>query len=644
MSLDLNLDWEKLGLRVGLEIHQQLKTKTKLFCRCPIEAGEESKEDVFERRLRPARSELGEVDVAAYFEWKKGRTYVYHSPRNNTCLVEADEEPPHEISREAVLITLGIAKALGSTPVDEVHVMRKIVIDGSNTTGFQRTALVALGGSIMVGGKRIGIQTICVEEDAARKAGEEGLKTHYCLDRLGIPLIEISTAPDITSPQEAAEVALRIGQMLRLTGRVRRGIGTIRQDLNISIRGGTKIEVKGVQDLSLLPKVVAYEALRQKRLLEIKEELERRGVREEDVVFNPVDVSGVLRNTKSKIVRANLSKKRGKALAIKLPGMKGIIGMEVQPGRRFGTELADYARFWGDVRGLFHSDELPGYGISSEEVSAIYKALGADPEKDAFVLIVDEEEKALRALEAVVERVRQAFRGVPKETRAARPDGTTSFMRPQPGAARMYPETDIPPFKITREVLEEAEKYRPPSPEEKLREYTEELGLSRDLAEQMLRDESIGLFEELVKEFRGRVEPRIIASTLLVTLKGLRRKGVKTENITENHIREALRMLAEQKVSKEALEELLTLAAENPEEPLEELAKKKGLIALPEEEVVKIIERIIEENEKVVEEKGERAMGLIMGRAMSVLRGRAPGKLVADVVRRLLKEKTEKNK
>ncbi len=631
------LDWSSIGLKVGLEIHQQLATKTKLFCRCPIEYGA-GVEDVFERRLRPTRSELGEVDVAAYFEWRKGRRYVYHAPRESTCLVEADEEPPHEINREAVLITLGVALALNSTPVDEVHVMRKIVIDGSNTTGFQRTALVAIGGWIDVGGRRIGIQTICVEEDAARKAGEEGVKTHYNLDRLGVPLIEISTAPDIRTPEEAYEVALRIGQLLRLTGRVRRGIGTIRQDLNVSIKGGEKIEIKGVQELQLLPKVVAYEALRQLRLLEIKNELLRRGLSESDVEFKPVDVTSVLKNSKSRVVRRNLSKKNAKALAVKLRGMKGILGFEVQPGRRFGTELADYARFWGDVKGLFHSDELPGYGISEEEVKGIYRALEADEERDAFVLIIDEEEKALKALKAVVDRVKEAFRGVPRETRAARPDGTTSFMRPQPGAARMYPETDIPPFRVTSDVLREAEKYKPPKPEDKLREYTEVLGLSRDLAERMIRDESIGLFEELVKEFRGRLEPKLIASALLVTLKGLRSKGVNIENISEEHVREALRMVAEGKVSKEALEELFTLAAENPREPLEELARRKGLTALSTEEVVRIVEEVIRENINVVRERGERAMGLIMGRVMSRVRGRAPGKLVADIVRRKIRE------
>jgi glutamyl-tRNA(Gln) amidotransferase subunit E len=266
------IDVRELGLRAGLEIHQQLDTSRKLFCSCPTHLVKENEpHDEFVRQLRPTRSELGEVDIAALFEWRKGRLYHYHAPRSVSCLVEADEEPPHEINREAVVIGAAMALAFGSTIVDEVYVMRKIVIDGSNTTGFQRTAIIALGGAVSLpSGKKVGIQSIAVEEDAARKIAEKGRFIHYNLDRLGIPLIEVSTAPDLETPEEVYEAALTIGQMLRLTGRVKRGIGTIRQDLNVSIKGGVKTEIKGVQRLDLLPKIVLYEAIRQKRLLEIR--------------------------------------------------------------------------------------------------------------------------------------------------------------------------------------------------------------------------------------------------------------------------------------------------------------------------------------------------------------------------------------
>ncbi|MGC8679415.1 MAG: Glu-tRNA(Gln) amidotransferase subunit GatE, partial [Fervidicoccaceae archaeon] len=620
-------DWKKLGLRVGLEIHQQLKTSKKLFCNCPVTLVEGGMEDVFERSLRPTRSELGEVDIAAYFEWQKGRIYEYHAPREASCLVEADEEPPHMLNREAVEIALGIGMAMNSNPVDEIHVMRKIVIDGSNTTGFQRTALVALGGEINVNGKKIGIQTICVEEDAARKGEDRDRVSSYILDRLGIPLIEISTAPDIQSPEEASEVASWIGTLLRLTGKVRRGIGTIRQDLNISIAGGEKVEIKGVQELDLLPKAVALEAMRQKRLLELREELRRRGIDKEDLIFTPVDVTNILKSSKSKVVEKNLSKPGGKALAILLKKFKGMLGYELQPNRRFGTELADYARFYGDVKGLFHGDELPGYGITEDEVRKVYDALGGDPEKDNFILIVDEEEKALKSLKAVVERIRAAFDGVPRETRAVLPDGTSKFMRPQPGAARMYPETDIPPIPVTKEILEKAKALKPPTPEEKRKYYEEHLGLSSNLAEQLVGSEQQETFERLYERLHGSVDATTIASLLLVHMISIKREGFSIEKIGEEKLFRVLELFSEGKIAKEAIPELIKLLAQRPEADPLELAQKAGLLTMSEEEVRAIVKRIIRENERIIKERGERAKSLLMGAAMKELRGKAQGSL-----------------
>ena len=629
------IDWNKIGLRVGLEIHQQLNTTKKLFCNCPT-SEIESDEDLFIRRLRPTRSELGEVDIAAFFEWKKGRTYVYHAKRTNTCLVEADEEPPHELNKEAVLIGLGISKALNSIPVDEIHVMRKIVIDGSNTSGFQRTALIALGGGISVGDKKIGIQTICIEEDASRKIREEETETHYGLERLGIPLIEISTSPDINTPEEAVEVARKIGLLMRLTGKVKRGIGTIRQDLNISIRGGTKIEVKGVQELGLLAKVIENEAIRQLRLLKLKEELHKRGIKENDFEPNPIDISEVMRESKSKIVQKLLKKKGAKAILQKLPNMKGLIGIELQPGKRFGTELADYAKFWGGVKGLFHSDELPGYGIDEETVNKIReKALLKDT--DGFIIIIDVEEKAIEAIKAVLNRVKEALKGIPKETRMAEPDGTTRFMRPQPGAARMYPETDIPLIKITQEVLKEAEKFVPMDPEEKLEIYVKEYKLNRQLASQMLFDEKMPLFEQLVQMYKN-IEPKTIASTLTGTLKALKREGYPIERLNDKHYIEIFRLLSSNKISKEAIEEIIKEASLNPTEDIEKLAEKKGLIMMSQEEMEKIIDKIVKENIQVITERKEKAIGILMGKAMGILRGKAPGKTVNEILTRKIKE------
>ncbi len=630
------LDYEALGLKVGLEIHQQLNTRHKLFCGCPTDLTE-GEGDKFRRWLRPTRSETGDVDVAALFEYRKGRYYMYLAPYGHHCLVEADEEPPHPINEEAVRIAIAVAKALGSTIVDEVHVMRKLVIDGSNTSGFQRTAIVALGGRISSNGKEYGIQTIVVEEDAARKEGESGPEVDYKLDRLGIPLIEIATAPDIHTPREARDVALAIGMLLRMTGAVKRGLGTIRQDLNVSIVGGAKTEIKGVQELELIEKVVKYEVMRQVSLLKIRDEMAARGITEDMIVLAPVNVTEVFRNTRSKVISRALSQ-GGVVLALRLPRMKGLIGREVQPGRRFGTELADYVRFWADVQGLFHSDELPNYGITKEEVDAVYRALNADPLADAFVMVAEREERALKALSVIVDRVRQALHGVPEETRAANEDGTTRYLRPRPGKERMYPETDIPPLRVTPELLAEAEKLVPESPEAKLRRLVERYSMSRDLAEKVVADPRLPVIEELIAKYGSSVQPTLIASIFVTIMKGLRGKGVDVDSISEDRIEDLIRLLAEGRMAKEAVEAVLAEMAKDRSLSAEEAAKKLGLINMSVEEAAKVIDEILNANVELVRQRGEGAFGALMGKAMDRLRGKIDGKVVAELLREKIRQ------
>jgi len=636
MSTSDELDYEVLGLKVGLEIHQQLKTKNKLFCSCPAELAEEAKES-FVRKLRPTRSETGEVDVAALFEYRKGKAYRYGAPSGHYCLVESDEEPPHTINREAVAIAIAVAKALKSTVVDEIHVMRKIVIDGSNTSGFQRTAIVALGGKITVNSKDYGIQTIVVEEDAARKTGESGAETNYMLDRLGIPLIEISTAPDMHTPSEARDVALAIGMLLRMTGAVRRGLGTIRQDLNVSIVGGAKTEIKGVQTLELIDKIVKYEAMRQVNLLRIRDEMVRRGITKDLIVMEPVDVTEVFKSTKSKVISKALSS-GGRVLAVKLSRMKGLLGTYVQPSRRFGTEIADYVRFWADVQGLFHSDELPNYGITQEEVEAVYKALGADPSADAFAMVVEREDRALKAISVIVDRVRQALDGVPEETRAANEDGTTKYMRPRPGKERMYPETDIPPLRVTPDLLAEAERLVPEPPEAKVRRFVEKYGINRELAEKVVADPRLPIIEEMINRYSSSVTPTIIASMFVTVMKGLRGKGVDVDSIDEDRLEGVVRLLAQGSIAKEAIEPILTKMSEDPKITAEEAARQLGLLGMSREEAEKVIDRIIADNMELVKQKGEAAFSTLMGKAMGVLRGKVDGKVVSEMIRSKLRQ------
>ena len=401
------IDYAKVGLKVGLEIHQQLNVDSKLFCSCPPELFKEDPEITFLRRLRPTQSELGQVDPAAYFEFQKGVKILYEANKTSSCLVEMDEEPPHPINVDAVEVVLTASLMMNMQPVDEVHVMRKTVIDGSNTTGFQRTCIIALDGWIKVGEKTIPMQAASLEEDAARKTGtqDEGKTIRYRIDRLGIPLIEVATAPVIYSPMEAQEVAFAIGRILRDTGKVMRGLGTIRQDLNVSLPNGALIEIKGVQELELISKVVEYEVQRQLGLISVKEELAKRGVKAEDLKQEFVDVTDIFKETKCKVIRKAVDKNQ-KVMAVKLPKFAGLLKRELMPDFRVGTELSDRAKFWGRVGGIFHTDEMPNYGITPEEVDALRKAVGAG-ESDAVVFVADTAENVLDALKAVVERAQE---------------------------------------------------------------------------------------------------------------------------------------------------------------------------------------------------------------------------------------------
>ena len=576
------MDYKALGLKTGLEIHIQLNTRRKLFCHCPPVLRDDEPHFKLERRLHVSVSELGAVDPAVLWEVRKRRKYVYEGYRDTTCLVELDEEPPHMPDEETLATAVAVAKLFNAKLFDEVHVMRKTVIDGSNVSGFQRTMLVAYGGRAKILGYDIGVETIALEEDAARKMGEEGKTVVYRLDRLGIPLIEIATEPMTYTPQQVEEVAWVIGYSVKITGKAKRGIGTVRQDVNVSIAGGAKTEIKGVPDLSLIPKVIEYEAARQVNLLKIAEELRRRGVQK--VELSTADVTAAFANSKSKIVRRVLDA-GGKVIAVKAPGFQKLLGFEVQPGRRLGTELADYVRAWTELGGLLHSDELPGYGITAEEVRDVAGRIGVD----SFVLLMGVEEKELEeAARIVADRLNMAPLGVPEETRAANPDGTTKFLRPRPGAARMYPETDLPPIKITFELVKKAEEVARVSLEGKLNELVS-MGLSRDLALQLIKSPHLEKFDEYVERFKS-VPPQLIATILLNVARALSREGVE---VTEEKLISVFEALDKRVITKEAVEDVLRNM--KPGEPAEEAARRLGLVRLSYDEVRKMVEEVARE-------------------------------------------------
>ena len=621
------MDSGTAGLKVGLEIHQQLATCKKLFCGC-AQAEPEQITRRFTRRLRASKSEMGGYDPAAVFEGTKSKVMAYGGAPGSTCLVEEDEEPPHDPDPAAVQTALLIAASLKSHIFREMFVMRKIVIDGSNTAGFQRTMLVSQGGSLRAGERTVGVQSICLEEDAARLVGDDGATREYGLDRLGIPLVEIALEPVEAGPAEMRAVALALGKLLRTTGRVARGLGTIRQDINVSFRGGGVVEVKGVQQLDQFEKVVAFEARRQEGLYHIAQKLQDMDIEvARDDVF---DVSDILRESSSGVIQDGL--RRGDAIrAVRIRNFAGLFGYEPSPGIRLGREIAGLARSFG-VGGVLHSDELPGYGVEEDTVEAVRERLQAS-KRDGFLIVSADPSLADHLMDSILDRILQARLGVPAETRQAQRNGETTFLRPRPGPSRMYPETDIAPITVTDENLEAARRGVPKPWDEMLADFGTRYGLNPQLAEQILDSPHLKLFEEICG--KGLAPPDFVASTLCYTITRLQWMKLETE-LCHRYILETFQMLSSGRILKESMKLILDRLSDDSGGP-EEIATIMGIKIMDAAELDRILSGIVSGNRDLVARQGERAIGTLMGMAMRELRGRAPGSLVSAKLREMVR-------
>ena len=629
----MTIDLAAIDLKVGFEIHQQLAARSKLFCNCNCKEAEKYDRS-FMRRLRPTQSELGAYDPEAMFEASKMRIAEYHAEAGTSCLVEADEEPPHEVNPEALETALVFSLALKSRVMDEIHVMRKLVIDGSNTSGFQRTMLVASGGQLDVGGKKVGVQSICLEEDASKAIGDDRQARKYGLDRLGVPLVEIALEPVTGEPEEIMQVALTLGRLLRASKRVARGLGSIRQDVNVSILDGAVVEVKGVQQLDQLIKVIEHESTRQHGLVIIANKLKEKGVSTDAVGNRIEDVADIMRKSTSKVV-GKIAEAPGSIFrAIRLPGFAGMIGFEPYPGIRLGKELGELVRFY-DLGGVFHSDELPNYGITKEEVDAVKSRLELVP-ADAFVIIGGPKEKVGFATEAIIRRLKVAFAGVPAETRAATLEGKTVFSRPRPGAARMYPETDIPTIPVRDEMLAALAGKVPRPWDELIGEMTKKYGINSKLASQIFDSDYLQVFEQLTAAVK--VQSTFIASKLTEDVTSLQRQGLDPSALTDEIIADIFKRLDAGKIAKESVALIFEKLMKKEAKDVDGAITALGLTSMSDTELSQALDRIIQENMQAVREKGMGALSTMMGRVMAQLRGKADG----QKINAMLKEKLSK--
>lgn len=491
--------FKEIGFKCGLEIHQQLKTSEKLFCNCPTTYRNDAPDAEIIRHMRPTLSELGEYDGTALMEFKTKKRVIYQLYRDNMCTYEMDDTPPFEINKKALKIAIRLALMLNCAIVDELHVSRKQYLDGSIPTGFQRTAVVGVGGWVPYKGRKIMLSHICLEEDACREISDKGHNIIFRTDRLSFPLLEVITQPVLESPKEAREVNELIGRMLKASGLVRRGIGSVRQDVNVSITGGTRVEIKGISKTKYTERMTEIEALRQKHLLDIKDDLEKRGYNKAG--FKPVkkDVTDIVNKRPSSLITLMIDS-GNRFGAVKLPGFAGLLKREIQPGRTFADE------FSGRVKVIACLDEMPNIAvneiplpmISSDCWNKLMKELDFS-DKDAIILTWGPKNDIITAVNEIAGRAEEAFDGVPNDTRQHLSDFTTGFERVLPGPDRMYPDTDSPPVTIPACDIANYEKSLPKRSWEYESEWVK-LGTPEYISHKVVVSPFLEMFDKLVKQ------------------------------------------------------------------------------------------------------------------------------------------------
>lgn len=609
-----NADWKALGFRCGLEIHHQLLTEKKLFCHCPAGKYSDKYHAEVQRHMRPTLSELGEYDGTALMEFKTKKEIIYRLNRDTVCTYEMDDNPPFLINDQAVDIALTIALALKCKIVGELHIIRKQYLDGSIPAGFQRTTIVGVDGEITLSsGKVVKIIQLGLEEDACREISDQGHRVIFMADRLSMPIIEVVTDSNLNTPEEAGEAAERIRRLLRATQMVRRGSGAGRQDVNVSIEGSTRVEIKGVPRIPRIPELTAYEALRQKELLDIRNTLQTRGLKAGD---KPGTIHVVPAEVELHQPELAAALEAGDTVrAIKLPKSLGILSHELSGGRVFVDDLAGRVRVIAcldQVPNLFHTDL--GGGLDRNDLDYLNELAGCGDE-DAVVVVWGSDEDTDTAAKEIIDRYAEAIEGVPNETRQALANNSTDFERVLPGPDRMYPDTDSPPSMLTDERVEAARAKVPVLPWIREERYLEQ-GLSADMAARLSFSPWANLYDRLMEE--KAVAPMRAAEVLTRMLVALGRQEIPVENLDEKKLEMILRALGSGKVYREGLLDLLAAWAAEPELSFGEILGELGWFPLQEndvrDEIAKALDAARELEPRAEENLHPIAMGLVMAR------------------------------
>ena len=501
-----------MKIKCGFEWHVQINSG-KLFCRCnPVMHEGPTSDQEVTRLLHPSFGESGRIDKSASFEGESMKRTMYRVFSDSDCLVDLDEEPPHAPDRTAIETAFMMASALDAVLFKDLVFMRKTIVDGSNTSGFQRTAIIGLNGRFKVGKKEIRISSISLEEDSARKEKEDRDTVTYKLDRLGIPLVEIATDIIETDENDAKEIALAFGKFTRLFD-VRRGIGTIRQDVNLSIEGGSRVELKGFQNIREMDKAIINEARRQLALIELQKN--KRYLLDNLKDVPAVRIGEKLKNSDSNLIKSALSKGK-EIIGLRLRGFEGVLGTELIPGKRFGTEVSEYLKI-KDASGIVHSDELPAYGITKEEKDEVSRLLGCVKD-DAFLFSICENPQAEKVVADIMTRIKELLTSVPAEVRVVEEDDTNSFLRPLGGKDRMYVETDLPVISVEKRILKKAAEYAGFS----IGSLAEKCGMNEEFIDLLIGAKKLGLAIRLRSKFD--IAPKTLVTVLVDDFRYIKRR------------------------------------------------------------------------------------------------------------------------
>ena len=625
--------YEELGFMSGVEIHQQLLTKSKLFCHCPAGKYTTKCDAKLLRHMRPTLSELGEYDGTALMEFKTKKEIIYLLNKENVCTYEMDDTPPFLVNQDALDIAIEIALLLNCQIIDEMHIARKQYLDGSIPTGFQRTAIVGLEGYVPFNDKKIGIIQLGFEEDSCREVSDVGHRITYNTDRLGIPLIEVVTYPDMKTPNEVAEVIRTLGRILRITEKVRRGIGSVRQDVNVSIRGGTRIEIKGVPQISWVPSLTHTEALRQKALLDIRDILKAKHItRNEDLITLDKDLTSALKSTKLEVLRNAL--KQGHSIrGIKLSGIKEILNFQTQPGLNFTTELMGRVRVIAcldQLPILYTTENWPFYENRVQDLKKIKNEFQMG-DNDAVVICWGPHDDTITATKEIRLRLEDAIKGVPSETRQANLDGTTDFERILPGADRMYPDTDHPPTRILSERVERIKAGLPSFSWEREKKYVS-YGIPRDSARELAISKYAKLFDRIEKQIK--IDMKLVGIVLTQKMKALRRKGVAVNDINDDKIIEIFEAFSKSMYAKEYFPNLLQQIAIDTEKTVESIILENHIKPVSEKEIIDAIAKALEISWKKNRQKIDKSfkVSFYMGKVMKNFIGKVDGAKVLKLL------------